>query len=71
MVREGVSREVTFELNDIGVLTLGRPGRGEPPPTLGLPSSLLALSLVHRAASLHLREKSPVAFHLENGGGGS
>lgn len=70
MVREGVSREVTFELNDMGVLTLGGPGRGEPPPTLGLPSSLLALSLVHRSTCLHLREKSPVAY-LENGGGDS
>jgi len=67
-VREDVSREVTLELSDMGILTLAWLERGEPRPMLGLLSSPLALSLVHHSTSRHLRKKSPVAFHLKNGG---
>ena len=67
-MREDVSREVTLELSDMGILTLAQPERGEPLPMLGLPSLPLALSLDHRSTSRHLRKKSPVAFHLKNEG---
>ena len=55
-------------MSDTGILTLDRPECGEPPPTLGLPSSPLALPLDHHSTSRHLKKKSPVAFHLEKGG---
>ena len=67
-MREDVSREVTLELSDVGILTLAWLERGEPGPMLGLLSSPLALSLVHHSTSRHLRKKSPVSFHLKNGG---
>lgn len=36
--------EVTPELSDVGILTLARPGRAEPPSMLGLLPSPPALS---------------------------
>ena len=53
----------------MGILTLAWPGRAEPPSMLGLLPSPPALSLDHRSTSRLLRKKSPVAFHLKNGGG--